>query len=163
MDCANFCFKHRQRGTIYGYFSDVGLRSLMLPHHGAPRVHLLHSAPNVVWGHRLGEMLVRYFAGVKVDFSGIPVDYGKATSFQIRVWEALRAIPWGETGTYGELAARAGSPRGARAVGQALGANPVPIIVPCHRILAAGSRIGGFGAGLGWKRELLRLEGIAVR
>ena len=81
------------------------------------------------------------------------------TPFQRSVWNAARAIGWGDTATYGTLARRIGKPKAARAVGQALGANPVSIVVPCHRILSGSGGLGGFGAGLPWKRELLRTEG----
>ena len=83
------------------------------------------------------------------------------TSFQLSVWNAARLIPYGETVTYGELAQIIGKPRAARAVGNALGSNPLPLIVPCHRIVAAGG-IGGFGFGVDIKRTLLRLEGVAI-
>ncbi len=83
------------------------------------------------------------------------------TPFQLSIWNAARLVPYGETITYGELARLSGSPRAARAVGNALGANPLPLIVPCHRIVAAGG-IGGFSFGVDIKRSLLRLEGIII-
>ena len=83
-----------------------------------------------------------------------------ATPFSRRVLEVVGAIPFGTTLSYAEVAARAGNPRAARAVGNAVGGNPLPILIPCHRVLAAGKRLGGFGAGLDWKRYLLDLEGI---
>src|SRR5439155_16517220 len=89
----------------------------------------------------------------------LPLDI-RATSFQRRVWEALRAIPYGETRTYGEIAATVGSPRAARAVGQACGANPVSIVVPCHRVVAGGGKLGGYGWGLDRKRWLLDHEAL---
>src|SRR5690606_31448990 len=81
--------------------------------------------------------------------------------FDRRVYEAARAIPAGTTASYGEIAAQLGEPGAARAVGQSLGANPVPIIIPCHRVLAAGQRTGGFSAhgGVDTKRRLLEIEG----
>ena len=85
----------------------------------------------------------------------------RGTSFQRSVWRGLCAIPYGETRTYGELAAAIGRPGAARAVGTAAGRNPVPLAVPCHRLLASGA-LGGFGAGLATKRKLLRLERIPV-
>ncbi len=74
--------------------------------------------------------------------------------------ERTAAIPFGETRTYGEVAAAAGSPRAFRAAGRALGANPIPIVVPCHRVLRSGGALGGYGGGLDVKRELLTLEGV---
>ena len=83
------------------------------------------------------------------------------TPFQLSIWNAARLIPYGETITYGELAQIIGKPRAARAVGNAMGANPLPLIVPCHRVLAADG-IGGFSYGVDIKRTLLRLEGIII-
>jgi AraC family transcriptional regulator, regulatory protein of adaptative response / methylated-DNA-[protein]-cysteine methyltransferase len=87
----------------------------------------------------------------------LPIDI-RATSFQRRVWEAIRTIPYGETRTYAEIAAAVGKPAAARAVGQACGANPVSIIIPCHRVVASGGGLGGYGWGLERKRWLLRHE-----
>ena len=80
------------------------------------------------------------------------------TAFTARVLAALRRIPHGDTITYGELARRMGVPRAARAVGSACGANPLPLFIPCHRVVAANGKLGGFSAGLGWKRFLLAKE-----
>lgn len=82
------------------------------------------------------------------------------TDFQKAVWRALRKIPSGRTKSYGEIAEAIGTPKAVRAVGGACGANPIPVLVPCHRVLAAGGKIGGFGGGLDWKRKLLDREGI---
>ncbi|MBE1237959.1 methylated-DNA--[protein]-cysteine S-methyltransferase [Phaeovibrio sulfidiphilus] len=87
----------------------------------------------------------------------VPLDL-RGTDFQKTVWAALQTIPAGETRTYGEIAALIGRPRSARAVGQACGANPVSIIVPCHRVVGAGGHPGGYGWGLERKRRLLDLE-----
>ena len=81
------------------------------------------------------------------------------TEFQRHVWFALADIPYGETVSYAELAARVGRPRAFRAVGQANGANPLPIVLPCHRVVASGGGIGGYGGGPDLKRRLLALEG----
>ncbi len=83
------------------------------------------------------------------------------TAFQLAVWDALRQIPYGQTVSYGELARQLGHPQGARAVGLANGANPLPIIVPCHRVIGADGSLTGFGGGLPIKRALLALEGAA--
>jgi methylated-DNA-[protein]-cysteine S-methyltransferase len=80
------------------------------------------------------------------------------TPFQRAVWAKLLAIPYGKTRTYGEIAAELGKPRAARAVGTACGANPIPILVPCHRIVAGNGGLGGFGGGVRLKHELLELE-----
>jgi methylated-DNA-[protein]-cysteine S-methyltransferase len=101
--------------------------------------------------------LREYFAGKRREFD-LPLA-PRGTEFQRRVWQALRAIPYGETICYGELARRIGNPRASRAVGLANGANPLPIIVPCHRVIGADGTLTGFGGGLAIKRALLALEG----
>jgi O-6-methylguanine DNA methyltransferase len=92
-----------------------------------------------------------------------PLDLSSGTEFQRRVWSALRRIASGRTRSYAEVAAEIGNPRATRAVGGACGANPIPVLVPCHRVLAANHGLGGFSGGLGWKRKLLAREGIAFR
>src|SRR6266568_1344121 len=108
--------------------------------------------------------LQRYLTGGRLDFSSVAVDLTGIGPFQRRVYEAARSVRWGQTASYGELARQAGSPEAARAVGQALSRNPVPIIIPCHRILAKGHRIGGFSAhgGTVTKERLLALEGVRL-
>lgn len=103
------------------------------------------------------EELNRYFEGEKVKFTAA-IDYGSATAFQKAVWKAACKIPYGKTRSYGEVAASAGSPRGARAAGTALGANRVPIIIPCHRVLHGNGEIGGYALGTDVKKALLLIE-----
>jgi methylated-DNA-[protein]-cysteine S-methyltransferase len=100
--------------------------------------------------------LAEYFAGKRHEFQ-LPLDL-RGSDFQLAVWHALAAIPFGETRTYGEVARAVGRPGAARAVGAASGANPVAVIVPCHRVTAARGKIGGYGGGLRAKRILLGLE-----
>ena len=100
--------------------------------------------------------LEEYFAGERREFSVALAPAG--TAFQQRVWQALREIPYGGTISYLELARRVESPRGFRAVGQANGRNPLSIIVPCHRVIAADGSLGGYSGGLERKRRLLALE-----
>jgi O-6-methylguanine DNA methyltransferase len=88
-----------------------------------------------------------------------PLDLA-GTAFQKSVWNALRKISAGKTKSYGEIAQAIGRPKAVRAVGGACGANPVPVLVPCHRVLAANKKLGGFSGGLDWKRSLLAREGI---
>ncbi len=102
--------------------------------------------------------LRRYVAGEPVDFAKYEVDWSGYTAFEWAVLAATRNIPYGETRTYGEIAAKIGKPEAARAVGQALGKNRTCIVVPCHRVVAVNG-LGGFTGGLGWKRGLLALEG----
>ncbi len=85
-----------------------------------------------------------------------------ATVFRRATWSALRKIPRGKTATYAELARQAGSPKASRAVGGACGANPIPLFVPCHRVIAAGGKLGGFSSGTAWKLLLLNGEGVSL-
>jgi methylated-DNA-[protein]-cysteine S-methyltransferase len=105
-----------------------------------------------------------YMTGRSVDFASVAIDLANVEPFESKVYAAARAIPWGKTVSYGELARQTGSPAAARAVGQALGRNPVPVVIPCHRILAKNHRIGGFSApgGTFTKERLLALEGVHV-
>ncbi len=107
----------------------------------------------------LVKQLRLYFSGQPVKFD-VRLDYGKASPFKRHILELVRGIPWGETRTYGWLANNLGFPKASRAVGQAVGANPFPIVVPCHRVVASGGGLGGYTGGLERKRSLLRLEGV---
>jgi O-6-methylguanine DNA methyltransferase len=104
--------------------------------------------------------LAEYFAGHRRSFD-LPLDL-RGTPFQLRAWTALCEIPFGTTQSYAEQARAIGSPRAFRAVGSANGANPVPIVVPCHRVVASGGSLGGYSAGLPIKRALLAIEGVSV-
>jgi methylated-DNA-[protein]-cysteine S-methyltransferase len=100
--------------------------------------------------------LEAYFRGELKEFD-VPLAMD-GTAFQLRVWNALRAIPYGETISYAQLAGRIGNPKAVRAVGLANGSNPIPIIVPCHRVIGSDGSLTGFGGGLTTKRKLLELE-----
>ena len=100
--------------------------------------------------------LAAYFAGARRVFT-VPLDPA-GTPFQRRVWEALRSIPYGKTASYGAIAAQIGNPRAARAVGMANHCNPIPILIPCHRVVGAGGELTGYAGGLEIKRRLLELE-----
>jgi methylated-DNA-[protein]-cysteine S-methyltransferase len=100
--------------------------------------------------------LTEYFAGTRRQFD-LPLA-PEGTPFQQRVWRVLLDIPYGQTISYGELAARIGQPSAARAVGLANGSNPLPIVIPCHRVIGAGGKLTGYGGGLPIKRQLLALE-----
>ena len=104
--------------------------------------------------------LEEYFAGRRTAFS-VPLSM-HGTPFQLEVWEALRAIPYGETRSYAALAAQIGRPRACRAVGMANHVNPLPILVPCHRVLGADGHLTGYAGGLDVKKYLLKLEGAYV-
>ncbi|MHB8680850.1 MAG: methylated-DNA--[protein]-cysteine S-methyltransferase [Acidimicrobiales bacterium] len=105
------------------------------------------------------DQLGEYFAGKRTSFD-LPLVL-EGTPFQCAVWRELGEIPYGKTISYAELAALVGRPTAFRAVGQANGRNPIPIVLPCHRVVASGGRIGGYGGGLSLKRRLLALEGVA--
>jgi len=134
---------------------DEHLRVLLLP--GAPEGP---SAPGPVRPsgpvRQAAAQLREYFDGTRTSFD-LPLAPA-GTPFQRSVWFALAEIPYGETISYAELARWVGRPRAFRAVGQANGANPLPIVLPCHRVVASGGGIGGYGGGLTLKRQLLDLE-----
>ena len=120
-------------------------------------------APALRAGEPTGEarrQVLDYLQGRRRSFS-LPVDLRHLTSFQQRVLREALAVPRGEVSTYGQIAHRIGRPKAARAVGQALGSNPVPIVIPCHRVLASDGRLGGYSGrgGIRTKEKLLRLEG----
>jgi methylated-DNA-[protein]-cysteine S-methyltransferase len=104
--------------------------------------------------------LSEYFSGERTTFE-FPISL-QGNAFERRVWEALQAIPYGTTTTYGELAARLGAPEAARAVGAANGRNPIAIVVPCHRVIGARGKLTGYGGGLDRKRALLAHEGALL-
>lgn len=108
----------------------------------------------------VAEQLAEYVAGARTQFDLNIAAPG--TAFQQRVWQALRGIPYGVVVSYADIARRIGSPNAARAIGQANGANPTPIVVPCHRVIAADGSIGGFSSGLAIKRQLLDIERIKL-
>ena len=112
------------------------------------------------WNPRLVRRLIAYAAGVADDFQDVPIDLGPRTAFQTRVVLQLRQIAYGQTVSYGELARRAGSPRAARAVGNCMAGNPIPLVVPCHRVLPSGGALGSYSApgGASMKARLLAME-----
>jgi methylated-DNA-[protein]-cysteine S-methyltransferase len=103
--------------------------------------------------------LDEYFSGQRLDFD-LPIDWSLTAGFTQRVLRATARVPYGKVSTYREMASKAGNSKAVRAAGNALGANPIPIVVPCHRILRTGGALGGYGGGLPRKEFLLRLEGV---
>jgi O-6-methylguanine DNA methyltransferase len=150
-----FVATYNERGLCALDFPTVARRS---------RGHEAHSAipAEVRRWHRQTERAVKAVLAGQTVAEWPPLDLSTGTSFQQAVWQALQRIPAGETMSYGEVARRVGKPGAARAVGAACGANPIPVLVPCHRVLASGGGLGGFTAGLDWKRKLLAREGIAA-
>ncbi|MFN8062360.1 MAG: methylated-DNA--[protein]-cysteine S-methyltransferase [Vicinamibacterales bacterium] len=143
-------------GPLLVAADDEGLRVVAFPTSKHP--HTIE--PTWRHGGRLLDtpmaQLRAYFAGELTRFD-LPVA-PLGTPFQLTVWQALRAIPYGDTISYGELARRIGNPRASRAVGLANGANPIPIVIPCHRVIGANGTLVGFGGGLDTKARLLSLE-----
>jgi methylated-DNA-[protein]-cysteine S-methyltransferase len=129
--------------------------------HRAPAPAVETTPPD--WVLRAAERIAHHLAGQLQVLQDVPLDLESMPPFWRRVYEVARAVPAGRTISYGEVARAAGSPGGARAVGQAMANNPLPIVIPCHRVLAAGNALGGFSApgGLDIKRRLLEMEGAA--
>ena len=121
-----------------------------------------HLRPQISAWHRItAKALKRALLGQEPD--GLPpLDVADGTPFQRSVWRALQGIPTGKTASYGELARSLGRPKAVRALGGACGANPIPVLIPCHRVLAANRKLGGFSGGLKWKRTLLAAEGTDI-
>ena len=146
--------------------SEVGVRRIILPRQSEKEVATqlgenLAGADSAPYHPRdLVDRFIAYFAGNVVTFPE-QLDLPEATPFQLKVWEAARLIPFGQVKSYAWVADKIGNPLAVRAVGQALGRNPVPIIVPCHRVVASGGGLGGFSGGLEMKKHLLGLEASA--
>jgi methylated-DNA-[protein]-cysteine S-methyltransferase len=117
------------------------------------------------WERRLVKRFQAYAEGEPEDFRDLQIDLGRLGPFQRRVYAACREIRYGRVRTYGELASAAGSPQAARAVGNCMARNRLPLVVPCHRVIGASSNLGGYSApgGLAVKRRLLELEGFCCR
>ena len=130
----------------------------------AARTASVGAAEPPPWVATLIADIRRYLAGEPVDFAAVAVDLSGLDPFRQRLYETMRSLAWGRTTTYGELARQLGSSdwEGAREVGEAMGRNPVPVVIPCHRVLASGGKLGGFSAhgGAATKAKLLALEGV---
>ena len=142
-------------GVFTALFSEYGLAEVSFPDRRSPAVSQ-RDVPKQ-WQEQTADALRCVLRGEQPRKLP-PLDLSKGTEFQQKVWRALLEIPAGETRSYGEIAAAVGAPGAARAVGAACGANPIPVLVPCHRVLAAQKKLGGFSAGLKWKRLLLKRE-----
>lgn len=154
-------------GTLHAAMTGRGLVRLAFPEESVESVLealALQLSPRIVESPALLDAarreLEEYFAGRRRTFE-VALDWSLITQFARRVLRMTAAIPYGGHLSYAEVAAEAGSPRGARAAGNALGCNPIPIVIPCHRVLRSGGGLGGYGGGLDRKRYLLELEGAA--
>ena len=154
-------------------WNSAGITRFQLPTKSAEATErlVLRRVPDAVPGAPTPEVAEavaaaqRYFAGEETDFSAITLDLGEREPFFEQVYAALRRVGWGRTTTYGTLAKEVGAgPEAARDVGLAMSRNPVPLIIPCHRVLAAGGKVGGFSApgGSAAKVRMLELEGVSV-
>tara|TARA_R110002072_G_scaffold179153_2_gene335183 strand:- start:534 stop:1106 length:573 start_codon:yes stop_codon:yes gene_type:complete len=152
-------------GQVKVFWSSAGLLRVCLPGDAsrAAGFSAAREAPlPAAWGQVLSEGLRALASGSPADFRSVPLDLGALTPFQREVLSACAEIPWGAVLSYGELATRTGRKVSAsRAVGKALSLNPVPLVVPCHRVLSASGKLTGFSApgGVDTKRQLLTLEG----
>jgi len=157
-------------GIFLAHYSEKGMAGLDFPN-GRAELPLGLAAqqrsptkPNGVpakiraWHRTTETALKKILAGKKSKLP--PLDWTGKTEFQKSVWRQMLKISTGKTKSYGEIAAAIGNPKAVRAVGGACGANPVPVLVPCHRVLAANKKLGGFSGGLDWKRSLLKREGV---
>lgn len=152
----NFCYVESPVGRLLLGGDDVALRLISFPKSRkkvTPRSNWTENRP---FFEEVVGQLNAYFDGKLKHFSLQLVPHG--TPFQLSVLDALRKIPYGETVSYGELARRIGRPRASRAVGAANAANPLPIVIPCHRVIGSDGSLTGFGGGLDIKRALLDLE-----
>ena len=154
-------------------WNSVGITRFQLPATSAEAAErlLLRRVPDSEPGAPTREVaeavaaVKRYFEGEETDFSGLRLDLGEQDDFFKQIYAAARRVRWGHTTTYGALARELGAgPEAARDVGQAMAKNPVPLIIPCHRVLAAGGKVGGFSApgGSAAKIRMLKLEGVHV-
>jgi methylated-DNA-[protein]-cysteine S-methyltransferase len=155
-------------GTLIAAVTDRGLVRLTFPEErtdAALERLAARVSPRILESPRrldpVRRELDEYFAGARQSFE-IPLDWSLVGPFARRVLDAAAAIPFGSVLTYTQVAGKAGSPRGSRAAGNALGSNPIPIVVPCHRVLRLGGALGGYAGGLERKRWLLELEGALL-
>jgi O-6-methylguanine DNA methyltransferase len=156
-------------GNLWIGSTDRGICSLLLDHVDEEKIsHGIEAALGIApqrddeQFEALRGKLRAYLRGEKVSFD-FPLDLKGVTSFQKDVWDQTRRIPYGTTISYQKLAAELGKPHRARAVGRALGSNPIPLLIPCHRVVHEDGGLGGYTGGLEWKRRLLAIEQGALR
>jgi O-6-methylguanine DNA methyltransferase len=151
-------------GKFIARYSEKGLAELNFPkaEQASARAAKKEIIPAKIRGwHRVTEAALKSILAGRAPKKFPPLDLA-GTDFQKSVWGAMRKISFGKTKSYGEIAQVIRNPKAVRAVGGACGANPIPVLVPCHRVLAANRKIGGFSGGLEWKRTLLTREGVTV-
>jgi len=149
-------------GTFRVQYSPRGISRIDFPGFGGSRLRATAKCPaSPSFIRTFARQLQQYASGKRVRWT-VPLDLAAGTAFQQAVWRALKTIPCGQTRSYGWVARRIGRPKASRAVGAACGENPIPIVVPCHRVIAGDGSIGGFGGGLPMKRRLLQAEGVRL-
>jgi methylated-DNA-[protein]-cysteine S-methyltransferase len=153
----NYCYVETPIGKLLVAGDDQAVRLISFLKNGKPM------RPEAEWTEssrgpvaQAARQLREYFSGKRTEFD-LPLA-PEGTGFQRSVWQRLQEIPYGETISYGELAKRVGNPKASRAVGAANGQNPIPIVIPCHRVIGANGKLTGFGGGLPVKEALLALE-----
>ena len=153
-------------GTMGLGWTEVGVArfSLPAPDPESTRGRMSRDAALSEPDPALADRIVAYGEGARVEFDDVPLDLIGEPDFHRQVYDDILKVRWGETTTYGDIARRLGDLTLSRAVGQALGRNPIPLIIPCHRVLAAGNKQGGFSApgGVTSKLRMLALEGVTV-
>lgn len=150
-------------GVFVAHYSSSGLCALDFPSSRNGKKRDASKVPeNVRTWHRLTSAAVKKILAGQTPVELPPLDLSHGTEFQLCVWKSLLKIKPGRTQSYGEIAKSIKKPKAVRAVGGACGANPIPLLVPCHRVLAANGKIGGFSGGAGWKEKLLAREGVTV-
>ena len=150
-------------GVFLAYYSEHGLSGLDFPSaRNSGKVGTAEVSDDVRSWHRQTTAAVKNALSGRTPTDLPPLDLSCGTEFQLSVWTSLLKIKPGRTQSYGEIAKSIKKPKTMRAVGGACGANPIPLLVPCHRVLAANGKIGGFSGGLGWKEKLLAREGVSV-
>lgn len=165
MYCSHYATRFGS-GSVYA--TDIGIAQVVIPNVGAS-TNIGH-ADNLVYKASeltasVASMLQWYFLGERIEFNDLPVDLGTLTEFRRSVLAAARNLMYGDVCSYGQLAEACGFPRAARAVGGALAVNPIPVIIPCHRVAGADGRLTGFSApgGESTKIALLKMEGIEFK
>ena len=164
----NFTSFQTSLGWIGIVTSPIGLRKIILPQKS--KEELINSVRG--WNYLdencdltacgdLPQRLKRYLSGEKIDFPD-KLDLGGATPFRQRIWNVVQTIPYGETRSYAWVAGQSGSPDSARAVGQAMAKNPLPIVIPCHRVISSNGSLRGYTGGLAMKKYLLDMEAASV-
>jgi len=151
-----------RHGTFAAHYGEHGLVALDFPNPRESKASKSAAPKTVRAWHALTTRAVQSVLHGKTAVELPPLDLSRGTEFQRKVWDELSWTPCGETRSYAEIAKAIRKPKAVRAVGGACGANPIPLLIPCHRVLAANRKIGGFSGGLDWKHKLLAIEQVKL-